>query len=77
MPQTQPHSFAFGFVSVRSKLVREYANSVADAYLNDLACGRISPEPESNKALLNSFMDYVQKWAEHRSVLLPDIGTHT
>ena len=61
MSQTQIDHFAYGFGTLSSKLIREYANGVADGYLNDLASGHISPEPDSENALVNSFIDYVSK----------------
>lgn len=59
--QTQDSKFAKGFGTMSSKIIREYANGVADGYLNDLADGHVGPEPTSENALIESFIAYVSK----------------
>jgi hypothetical protein len=59
MSQTQvdPH-FAYGFGTLSSKIIREYANGVADGFLNDLAGGHLG-QPDSENALIAAFIRYV------------------
>jgi hypothetical protein len=50
--------FAYGFGTLSSKLVRNYANGVADGFLNDLAAGHIAGI-DSENALIEAFIRYV------------------
>ena len=58
--QTQEQTFALGFGSFAAKRIREYANGVADGFLNDLADGHVG-NPDSENALIQAFIDYVAK----------------
>jgi hypothetical protein len=50
---------AYGFGTVSSKIIREYANGKADGFLNDLAAGHITAKVDSENALIDAFIQYV------------------
>jgi hypothetical protein len=66
--QEKVSSFAMGFGSLSSKIIREYANGMADGFLNDLVAGHIPGEaPTSENALIEAFILYVARASNHSS----------
>lgn len=48
----------------QSTIIREYANGMADGFLNDLITGHIPGEPTiSDNALIEAFIQYVSRAA--------------
>lgn len=57
-------TFALGFGTYAAGRIREYANGMADGFLNDLAAGHIEGEtPTSENALIEAFIQYVARAA--------------
>ena len=61
--QSEPiNSFATGFGTLSSKIIREYANGMADGFLNDLAAAtesnRLAFVIDSENALIDAFRKY-------------------
>jgi hypothetical protein len=55
--------FSYGFGSLSSKIVHDYAAGVANGFLNDLAGGHLGTQqtPQSQNALIEAFITYVAK----------------
>ena len=62
--RTQPKTtFALGFGTYAASRIREYANGMADGFLNDLAAGHAGDPPTSENALIEAFIQYVARAA--------------
>jgi hypothetical protein len=52
----------------QSTIIREYANGMADGFLNDLVAGHIpGGEPKSENALIEAFIQYVSSASSVRT----------
>ena len=56
-------SFAYGFGSESTQIVRDYSEGLAHGFLNDLADGRAGSHPQNEDELIKAFLAYVAKAA--------------